>query len=188
MFIQHNVAVVNKSGYVGVLTARVTTTTMAYVKKLHKTVICLFLLTIFLSSATDVSLESQKSETDGFECYQCTSDSRDYKPFCDTSFFKLTRPEERWYMLVQCPRNRRDLCMKKVVIATDYVNTSRGCSNLYDNMVNRLQVGCIELQNADVTLCYCDKTRCNGGKKLALNLMYLVCSGALIYWINNTLV
>lgn len=162
---------------------------MSHVKKLQKTVICLFLLTIFLSSATNVSLEEQKSETDGFQCYQCMSDSRDYKPLCDTSYFKLTRPEERWFMMVQCPRNRRDYCMKKVVIATDYVYTSRGCSNLYDSMGNRLHVGCIAMQNdADVTMCYCDKTRCNVGEKLALNFICVAFSCLLIYWVNNKLV
>lgn len=164
---------------------------MPYVKKLHKTARSLFLLTIFLSNATNVNLQAnlRESETDGFQCYQCVSNSREYKPLCDTSYFKLTRPEERWYMLVQCPRDRSDYCMKKVVIATDYVNTSRGCSNFYDSLGYRLEVGCIAMQNnEDVTLCYCDKTRCNVGEKVAQNLIYIVISTVFTCWINNKVV
>lgn len=155
---------------------------MTYVKKLQKPVVYLILLVkTFLSNATNITLELSKSETEGFQCYQCMSDSRDFKPLCDTSFFKLTRPEERWFMLVQCPRNRRDYCMKKVVIETDYVRTSRGCSNLYDNTGNRLKLGCIAMHSdAEVTLCICDQSKCNSGAKIVCNLVSFIFSWVLI--------
>lgn len=112
-----------------------------------------------LHTMQDNNVQTPRKSSHTLLCYQCSSSNRDFHPLCDTSYFKLGTEKEQLNLLMQCPRNRKDFCFKKIVIGQNYVHTSRGCSSLYDDVGNRLYSGCTTMQtNVTITICICDRS------------------------------
>lgn len=121
-------------------------------------VVLCFLIPVICFDSEKVNNAQRK-----FRCYQCNSYSTDINPICDNAYFKLTRPHEKEQTIVHCPRHLQDFCVKKIIRNESYVQTTRGCSNLYDSDGNQLKVGCIVLKDREeTTICFCDKSECNG--------------------------
>ncbi|RZB39662.1 uncharacterized protein BDFB_011907 [Asbolus verrucosus] len=77
----------------------------------------------------------------GLICYQCRSITSELTPLCDKALFRLTTPEEKNNMSLQCPHYQGAYCFTKVIKRGKHKETLRGCSGSTDRNGNLMKVG-----------------------------------------------
>lgn len=117
-------------------------------------------------------------------CFQCTSDSRDLLPVCDTEFWRLTKAKERDKVSLYCHINESKFCSKRVELKSNYRLTERSCSGTVDNFGFEVKEGCLDMPN-DVQVCMCSTDNCNLAKMLVMNQRIMFISICLIYYHNK---
>lgn len=124
---------------------------------------------------------------EGKTCYQCESDSRSKPAYCDTDYFRYNTNSTFIDFTFQCPHNRADFCVKKVVHFGTYDYTYRGCSNSTDDLGNLLKSGCGSFSSGDFLsydICFCHQNLCNIDCRVSTMFTLLACLFFILYGLN----
>lgn len=120
--------------------------------------------------------------TECLQCYQCSSNSNDPDPNCDTNYWYTLTVKKKKQLIVSCPDHRRDFCVKKTtLLAGGRRIIERGCSGRYDMRGIEFKEGCafITHEENELTVCFCTQNLCNIGmndiKTDRLLLIMMIC-------------